>query len=209
MTAARALARQYPDDRQVREALLRVLAAEKRDNLRATIVGAVARHADDPAVARALSDVLRAADTARDTTRARAASALAKKSDGPQVYDLLLSAARNDKSRAVRLAALSGLARRIRERPELRELFVGYLDDESVSLQYQALKGLVELGDASLRQRLVEKAREIALQNGRRYSNDRMVLDAVLLLRRLDSQEADRLLEQLAAERARTVAVSY
>jgi hypothetical protein len=207
MTAARSLARQYPEDRQVRDALLRALAAEKRDGVRATLVSAVARQVEDPAVARALSEVLRS--DARDSTRARAASALARRADSQEVYDLLVNAARNDKSRSVRATALAGLSRRIRERPELRELFVGYLDDESVSLQFQALKGLAELNDPSLRQRLVEKAREIVLQNGRRYWNDRMVLDTVLLVRRLDPQEADRLLEQLSTERARTVAVSY
>lgn len=207
MTAARALARQYPEDRQVREALLRVLAAEKRDQMRMTIVNAVARQVEDPAVARALSEVLRS--DARDAARARAASALARKSDNQEVYELLVSAARNDKSRAVRSVALAGLSRRIRERPDLRELFVGYLDNESVSLQFQALKGLVELNDPSLRQRLVEKAREIVLQNGRRYWNDRMVLDTVLLVRKLDPQEADRLLEQLSAERERRAVASF
>jgi hypothetical protein len=206
-TAARALARQYPEDRQVRDALLRVLASEKQGGVRTTVIGAVARHVDDPAVVRALSEVFRS--DASDSSRARAASALAKRSDNAEVYELLVNAARNDKSRSVRVAALAGLARRIRERPELRELFVGYLDNESVSLQFQALKGLVELNDPSLRQRLVEKGREIVLQNGRRYWNDRMVLDTVLLVRRLDAQEADRLLEQLSAERARTVNVSY
>jgi hypothetical protein len=207
MTVARALAREYPNDRQVRDALLRVLAAEKHDSMRLTIVNAVARQVEDPAVMRALTEVLRS-DT-RDSTRARAASALGKKADNQEVYDLLVSAARNDKSRAVRVAALAGLSRRIRERPELRELFVGYLDNESISLQFQALKGLVELNDPSLRPRLIEKAREIVLQMGRRYWNDQMVLDTILLVRKLDPQEADRLLEQLSAERARTVAVSY
>jgi hypothetical protein len=207
MTAARALARQYPEDRQVREAFLRVLAAEKRDSMRLTIVNAVARKVEDPAVLRALTEVLRA--DARDSTRARAASALAKKADNQEVYDLLVNAARNDKSRAVRATALAGLSRRIRERPELRELFVGYLDNESITLQFQALKGLAELNDPSLRQRLIEKAREIVLQNGRRYWNDRMVLDTVLLVRKLDPQEADRLLEQLSAERERRAVASY
>lgn len=208
MTAARALARQYPDDRQVRDAMLRVLAADKNESMRQTVVNAVARQVEDPAVTRALAEVVRG-DT-RDSTRARAASALAaKKADSAEVYELLVNAARNDKSRSVRVAALSGLARRIRERPELRELFVGYLDDESMSLQFQALRGLVELNDPALRPRLIEKAREIVLQNGRRYWNDRMVLDTVILVRKLDPQEADRLLEQLSTERARTVAVSY
>lgn len=207
MTAARSLARQYPEDRQVREAMLRVLAADKQESVRMTIVNAVARQVDDPAVMRALTEVLRA--DARDSTRARAASALAKKADNAEVYELLVNAARNDKSRSVRVAALAGLSRRIRERPELRELFVGYLDNESISLQFQALRGLAELNDPALRQRLVEKAREIVLQNGRRYWNDRMVLDTILLVRKLDPQEADRLLEQLSTERARTVAVSY
>ena len=206
-TAARALARQYPDDRQVREAMLRVLAAEKNESVRMTVVNAVARHTEDPAVTRALTEVVRG-DT-RDSTRARAASALGKRTDSAEVYELLVNAARNDKSRSVRVAALAGLARRIRERPELRELFVGYLDNESISLQFQALKGLVELNDPALRQRLIEKAREIVLQNGRRYWNDRMVLDTIILARKLDPQEADRLLEQLSAERASTVAVSY
>ena len=203
-TAARALAREHGGDKSVRDALLRALAADTKGGVRQTIVGAIAKHVDDPAVTRALIDVLK--NDAKDSTRLRAASALAKRTDDAEVYALLLEAARNDKNRSVRLQAFAGLARRIRERPELRELFVGYLDNESISFQYHALRGLVELNDASLRPRLVEKAREIVLGQGRRYWNDRMVLDTIILARRLDPQEADRLLEQLSAERARTTA---
>jgi HEAT repeats len=202
-TVARALGREFGGDKAVRDALLRALAAEKKDSVRQSLVAAVAKHTDDPAVVRALADIVRSTE-ARDSLRQRAASALAKRTANAEVYDLLLNAARNDRNRTVRVHALDGLARRIRERPELRELFVGYLDHESISLQYHALRGLVELNDASLRQRLVEKAREIVLLNGRRYWNDRMVLDTILLVRRIDPQEADRLLEQLGAERTRT-----
>lgn len=208
MTAARELAREYGGDKSVRDALLRALAADTstKGSLRLTIVAAVAKHVEDPAVTRALIDVLK--NDAKDSTRVRAASALAKRADDAEIYALLLEAARGDKNRSVRLQAFAGLARRIRERPELRELFVGHLDHESISFQYHALRGLVELNDASLRPRLVEKAREIVLGQGRRYWNDRMVLDTIILARRLDPQEADRLLEQLSAERARTTAAT-
>jgi len=208
VTAVRALAREYGGDKAVRDAMLRALAADTgKGNVRATVISAVAKHVEDPAVTRALVDVLKT--DAKDSTRVRAASALARRADDAEVYALLVEAARNDKNRSVRLQSLAGLARRVRERPELRELFLGYLDNESISFQFQALRGLVELNDASLRQRLVEKGREIVLGQGRRYWNDRMVLDTIILVRRLDPQEADRLLEQLSTERARTMAASY
>ncbi|MCA1616167.1 MAG: HEAT repeat domain-containing protein [Acidobacteria bacterium] len=202
-TAVRALAREYGNDKAVRDAMLRALAADPKGNVRAAVISAVAKHVADPAVTRAFVDVLKT--DAKDSTRVRAASALSKRADDAEVYALLLEAARNDKNRSVRLQSFAGLARRIRERPELRELFVSYLDNESISFQYHALRGLVELNDASLRQRLVEKGREIVLGQGRRYWNDRMVLDTIILVRRLDPQEADRLLEQLSTERARAL----
>ena len=87
---------------------------------------------------------------------------------------------------------------------ELRELFVGYLDDESQSMQFHALKGLVELNDASLKPRLVEKAREIILTDYRRGWNTNTVLSTLVLLRKLDAQEADKMLEQLGNERVRS-----
>jgi hypothetical protein len=202
-TAVRALAKEYGGDKSVRDALLRALAADTKGSVRLSVVSAVAKYVEDPAVTRALVGVLRG--DAKDSTRARAAAVLAKRTDDAEVYGLLVEAARGDKNRGVRAQALSGLVRRARERPELRELFLGYLDNESITFQYHALRGLVELNDASLRQRLVEKAREIVLGQGRRYWNDRMVLDTIILIRRLDPQEADRLLEQLSAERTRTI----
>lgn len=202
LTAVRALARAHANDRGVRELLLRVLAGEKNNAVRMTIVGALAKHTDDPAVLRALTDVLKS-DTG-DAARARAARALGARVDDAEVYGLLVEAAKNDKRRVVRASALESLIPKIRERAELRQLFVGYLNDESNVLQYQAMKGLVELNDAGLRPRLVEKIREFALTQHRRNWNDRLVLDAVLLLRRLDPQEADRLLDKLAAERGRS-----
>jgi hypothetical protein len=63
---------------------------------------------------------------------------------------------------------------------------------------------LVELGDPALKTRLVEKAKELIGMQVRRGWNDRMLLDTVLLLRRLDAQEADRVLEQLGSERMKS-----
>ncbi|MFN2598080.1 MAG: hypothetical protein ABR563_12945 [Pyrinomonadaceae bacterium] len=202
MTAAAALARKYAGDAAVRERLLRVLAAEKKDAIRATIVGALSKQVDDGAVERAFVNALRTDE--KQLVRARAARALAAKIADADVYDAELSAARNDERRLVRAVALDALSRRIRDRAELRELFTGYLDDESQTMQYHALKGLVELNDPALKPRLVEKARQIILMNYRRNWNDRTVLAALLLLRKLDPQEADRMLEQLSAERAIT-----
>jgi hypothetical protein len=202
MTAASALAKKYAGDKDVRDRLLRVFATEKKDVIRMTIVGAVGKYVDDPAVMRAMTDALRSDE--KEIVRSRAARALAAKVENPEVYDLLLNAARSDQKRIVRIVALDGLSRRIRERPELRELFVGYLDDESQSMQYHALKGLVELNDPSLKPRLVEKAREIILTDYRRGWNTNTVLSTLVLLRRLDPQEADKMLEQLGSERARS-----
>ncbi|MFL6228282.1 MAG: HEAT repeat domain-containing protein [Pyrinomonadaceae bacterium] len=201
VTAASALARKYAGDKDVRDRLLRDLATEKRDAIRMTIIGAVGKYIDDPAVMRAMIDAMR---DEKDNIRARAARSLATKVENGEVYDLLLTAARNDQKRLVRAVALDGLSRRIKERPELRELFVGYLDDESQSMQYHALKGLVELGDTGLKPRLVEKARELILVNYRRNWNDSTVLSTLLLLRKLDPQEADRMLEQMGSERVRS-----
>lgn len=200
MTAASALAKKYAGDKDVRDRLLRVFATEKKDVIRSTIVGAVAKYVDDPAVMRAMTDALRSDE--KEIVRSRAARALAAKVENAEVYDLLLNAARSDQKRVVRMVALDGLSRRIRERAELRELFVGYLDDESQSMQFHALKGLVELNDASLKPRLVEKAREIILMDYRRGWNTNTVLSTLVLLRKLDAQEADHVLEQLGNERA-------
>ncbi|HEX8162455.1 MAG TPA: HEAT repeat domain-containing protein [Pyrinomonadaceae bacterium] len=200
MTAASALAKRYAGEKDVRDRLLRVLATEKKDVVRTTIVGAVGKYVDDPAVLRALADALRSDE--KEIVRARAARALAAKVENPEVYDLLLSAARTDQKRVVRISALDALSRRIRERAELRELFVGYLEDESQSVRFHALKGLVELNDPALKPRLVEKAREIILTDYRRGWNTSTVLGALVLLRKIDPQEADRMLEQLGSERA-------
>ncbi|HYG12055.1 MAG TPA: HEAT repeat domain-containing protein, partial [Pyrinomonadaceae bacterium] len=202
MTAVRAIARQYAADKSVRETLLRILASEESNVVRMNIVGAIGAYADDPNVQRALGDALK--NDRSDIVRMRAANALAKRADNAEVYELLLNAARNDKKMLVRANALGGLRSRIRERPELRELFVGYLDHESHVLQYKALQGLVELNDPALRVRLVEKAKELINMQTRRQWNDRMLLDTLLLLRRLDAQEADRVLEQLGSERMKS-----
>jgi hypothetical protein len=202
MTAASALAKRYAGDKDVRDRLLRVLATEKKDVIRANIVGAVGKYVDDPAVLRALTEALRSDE--REIVRSRAARALAAKVENAEVYDLLLNAARNDQKRVVRITALDALSRRIRERAELRELFVGYLEDESQSMQFHALRGLVELSDPALKARLVEKAREIILTDYRRGWNTNTVLGALVLLRKLDPQEADRMLEQLGNERVRS-----
>lgn len=202
MTAASAVARRWSDDKGVRDRLLRVLATEKKETIRSTILGALSKHVDDPAVLRAELDALRSDE--KEIVRARAARALAPQVGSAEVYDVLLNAARSDQKRIVRAVALDALSSRIRERAELRELFVGYLDDESQSMQYHALKGLVELNDVGLKPRLVEKARQLILTNYRRGWNDGTTLSTLVLLRRIDPQEADRMLEQLGSERVRT-----
>ncbi|MGI9105531.1 MAG: HEAT repeat domain-containing protein [Pyrinomonadaceae bacterium] len=202
MNAVRTVAKTYAGDKAVRELLLRVLAREQKDVVRMTIIGAVAKYTDDPGVQRALSEALK--NDRSDIVRMRAANALAKKAGNQEIYELLLNAARNDKKMIVRANALGGLSSRIKERPELRELFVNYLDDESSLLQYQALRGLVELGDASLKLRLVERAKALIYMQSRRQWNDRMLLDTLLLLRRLDAAEADHVLEQLGNERIKS-----
>jgi len=202
MTAVRAIAKQYAADKAVRDTLLRILASEPNDLVRMNIVGAIAKYPDDREVQRALSEALK--NDRSDIVRRRAASALSRRVEQPEVYGLLLNAARNDKKMIVRANALGGLSRRIRERPELRELFTNYLEHESHLLQYKALQGLVELSDPALKTRLVEKAKELINMQTRRGWNDRMLLDTLLLLRRLDAQEADRVLEQLGSERMKS-----
>jgi DUF4097 and DUF4098 domain-containing protein YvlB len=202
MTAVRAIGKQYAADKSVRDTLLRVLASEQNDLVRMNIVGAIAKYTDDANVRRSLSEALK--NDRSDIVRMRAANALSKRVNDQDVYELLLNAARNDKKTIVRANALSGLTSRIKERAELRELFTGYLDHESSILQYKALQGLVELGDPALKTRLVEKAKELIAMQARRQWNDRMLLDTILLLRRLDAQEADRVMEQLGSERMKT-----
>lgn len=202
MTAVRAISKQYAADKPVRDMLLRVLASEQNDLVRMNIIGAIGKHPDEANVQRALTEALK--NDRSDIVRLRAASALAKRVEQTEVYELLLHAARNDKKMVVRANALDGLSRRIKERAELRELFVGYLAHESSLLQYKALQGLVELGDPALKTRLVEKAKELINMQTRRRWNDRMLLNTLLLLRRLDAQEADRVLEQLGSERMKS-----
>ncbi|HYP00373.1 MAG TPA: HEAT repeat domain-containing protein, partial [Pyrinomonadaceae bacterium] len=166
------------------------------------IIGAIAKYPDDPNVRRALADALK--NDRSDIVRMRAANALSKRAGDADGYELLLNAARNDKKMVVRANAMSGLTSRIKERAELRELFTGYLDHESSLLQYKALQGLVELGDPALKTRLVAKAKELIQMQTHRQWGDRMLLDTLLLLRRLDAQEAERVMEQLGSERMKS-----
>jgi hypothetical protein len=202
MTAVRAVGKHYAADKPVRDMLVRLLASEQNDMVRMNIVGAIGRYADDQNVQRALGDALK--NDRSDIVRMRAASALARRADNGEVYELLLHAARNDKKMIVRANALNGLRTRIRERAELRELFTGYLEHESAIMQYKALQGLVELGDPALKTPLVEKAKELINVQTRRRWNDQMLLDTLLLLRRLDAQEADHMLEQIGSERMKS-----
>ncbi|MFL6209728.1 MAG: HEAT repeat domain-containing protein [Pyrinomonadaceae bacterium] len=201
-TIMRALARNYAGDRSVRDLLLRALATDKSNQVRQTAISALAKNnLDDADVQRALMEALRS-DT-NDSVRLRAAGALAKRTDNGEIYALLVETAKSDRKRSIRARALDGLAPRLGAHPELRPLFVGYLNDESISMQYYALKGLVGLNDPALKQQLVDKSREIILAQGRRYWNDQLVLSTLILLRKLDPQEADRALEQLGADRDR------
>lgn len=202
MTAVRAIARQYAADKAVRDTLVRVLASEQNDLVRMNIVSAIEKYADEANVHRALVEALR--NDRNEIVRMRAANALGRRAGEQEVYDLLLNVARNDKKVLVRANALGGLSGRIKERPELRELFNGYLYHESPLLQYEALKGLVELGDPALKTRLVERAKELINAQTRRQWNDGALLDTVLLLRRLDPQEAERVMQQLGAERLKS-----
>ncbi len=202
-TAMRALARNYAGDRSVRDLLLRALATDKSNLVRQTAIGALTKDVADRDVQRAFMEALKH-DTS-DLVRMRAAGALAQQADDAEVYALLVETAKSDRKNGVRARALDGLSTQLRAHPDLRPLFLGYLDDESISLQYHALSGLVGLNDPALKQRLVDKSRELILLNGRRYWNDQLVLDALILLRKLDAQEADRALEQLSTDRARVM----
>ncbi len=202
-TAMRALARNYAGDRSVRDILLRALATDKSNQVRQTALGALVKEIDEREVQRALMAALK--NDTSDAVRMRATGALAKKADDAEIYALLVETAKNDRKKSVRARALDGLSARLREHPDLRPLFLGYLDDESISMQYHALNGLVGLNDPALKQRLVDKSRELIMLNGRRYWNDQLVLDALILLRKLDLQEADRALEQLSTDRARVM----
>ncbi|PYS93892.1 MAG: hypothetical protein DMF64_02570 [Acidobacteria bacterium] len=200
-TVLRALARNYAGDRSVRDMLLRVLASDKSNLMRQTAAAALAREVDDADVMRALMEALR--NDTNDLVRLRAVGALAKKSDNESVYTLLVETAKNDRKKSVRARALDGLSARLRDRADLRPLFIGYLDDDSISMQFHALKGLVELNDPALKQRLVDKSRDLILGEGHRYWNDGLVLETLMLLRKLDPQESDHMLEQLSADRER------
>jgi hypothetical protein len=201
-TIMRALARNYAGDRNVRDLLLRALASDKSTQVRQTAVGALAKNnLDDADVQRALMEALKS-DT-NDSVRLRAAAALAKRTDNGEIYALLVETAKSDRKKSIRARALDGLAPRLGAHLELRPIFTGYLNDESISMQYYALKGLVGLNDPALKQQLVDKSREIILAQGRRYWNDQLVLSTLILLRKLDPQEADHALEQLGADRDR------
>ncbi|HEX8456777.1 MAG TPA: HEAT repeat domain-containing protein [Pyrinomonadaceae bacterium] len=202
MTAVRAIGKQYASDKAVRDLFVRLLPTEENQVVRMNIVGALGRYADEANVERALGLALKGDRS--DIVRMRAARALARRVDSGEVYELLLNAARNDPKTLVRAAALGALRGRIKERPELRELFLGYLDDESSILQYKALQGLVELGDPALKARLIERAKDLLNTQARRGRNDRVLLDTLLLLRRLDAGEADRVLERLGSERMKS-----
>jgi HEAT repeat protein len=181
--------------------MLRALASDQSNLVRQTAASALAKNVEDTEVARALMQALKT-DT-NNAVRLTATAALAKRVDDADVYALLVETAKNDVRKSIRARALDALAPRLATHADLRPIFMGYLDDESVSMQYHALKGLVGLNDPALRQRLIDKSRDLILLNGRRNWNDQLVLNVVLLLRKLDPQEADRALDQLAADRER------
>lgn len=199
--AVRALTETTPPEQSIRGELLSMLSAGRSSFERMNAARALGRYLDSPEVVGAL---VRALKTEKDEgVRMSASAALAGAVGSEEVYSLMLDLARSDNSKLVRANALDALSTRIRERQELRGLFLGYLDDSSVLLQYHALKGLVELGDASLRPRLVEKARAIInAQLGARQDR-RVILDTLGLLKRLDPAEADRMLERLSREGVR------
>jgi hypothetical protein len=64
-------------------------------------------------------------------------------------------------------------------------------------LQYYALKGLVELEDATLKGRLVEKSKAIINAERKRRENHQLILDTLAVLKRLDPREAEKCLAEL------------
>ena len=68
-------------------------------------------------------------------------------------------------------------------------------------IQYEAVRGLVNLEDPALKNRLVEKCKEIIISQHSRNWNNQLVLDTLLLLRKLDPQEAERMLDKLGTEK--------
>jgi HEAT repeat protein len=196
--ALRALTGVTPPEQSIKGDMLRIFGASRTSFERMTIAQAFGKYLDDPEVVRALIGALKS--DADEGVRMSASASLAGRIESDEVYALMLDLARRDRSKLVRANALDALSARIKERPELRELFIGYLDDPSVMLQYQAVKGLVELEDPSLRSRLIERSKAIINAQLAVRQDRRTIFDTLGLLKRLDPQEAEKMLDRLTRE---------
>lgn len=193
--ALRGLAEQTPPTRSIEAPMLRIFTTSKNSFERMTLAQAMSRYLDNPRVVEVLIEALKA--DRDDGVRMSASRTLKERIHSQEVYALMLERARRDPNKVVRANALDALSLRIKEKPELRSLFLSYLDDSSLMLQYYALKGLVELEDATLSARLVEKSKAIINSERKRRGNPQLILDTLAVLKRLDPKEAEKCLIEL------------
>jgi HEAT repeat protein len=192
--AVKVLAKYFSSEDGVQTLLIHLLK-DSDSTVRLAAAQALGKHLDDP---RLLPVAMKAAKTDRDLdVRVEMIKDLGPQIDQSGVYDLLLDIAHNGADVMERAYALDSLSLKIRERAELRDLFVNGLDDSASFYQLHALKGLVELQDPTLQTRLVNKAAYLVLKGVNEKWFTELTDDAVAQLRRLDPQAAENLLNKL------------
>jgi HEAT repeat protein len=190
-TIISALVSNYASDAAMQDYFVNTLASEKSQIVRTEIVSALGAHLGNPKVRDAWLGLVK--NETNGGVRLKAVRDLARLADtDAEVYELMLDIAKRDGNKLVRGHAIEALSGRLKGNPDLKTLFLGLLDADGVLLQYRALKGLVELGDPSLKSTLIRKAREILVNEYNRNQEQGLAPEVFDLLRRLDAREAEK-----------------
>lgn len=188
LVIVRALGQSFPADGLVQEKLAKVLVTERNASVRVAIANTLGKQLDNPRVLAAWIHAVK--NDGNDAVRLKVSHDLSSKMDVPQVYDQMLRVGLNDRCDLVRETALDALETKIRERAELREVFINLLDRPNLISQYHGVKGLMVLNDPSDKAGLVEKAKHI-IDEAKRSPMSMLLAGKTLdLLRRLDPQAA-------------------
>lgn len=192
--AAKALGANFFAENEIQELLIGLLK-DSEPGVRLAAAQSFGEHLDDPNIFGIWTSVVKN-DKELDV-RVQLIKDLGPKIDKREAYDLMLDITRTDPDVIGRASALDALALKIKERPELRELFLAGLDDNAYFYQLHALKGLVELQDPDLKPRLVSKAASLVVRGVNEKWFNELIDDAVSQLKKLDPREAENVINNL------------
>jgi hypothetical protein len=192
--AVEALANAFYSDDEVQHLLIGLLQ-DSDSGVRLAVAESLGKHVDNPSILVLWMKVLK--NEGDLALRVRLIKDLGTQIDRSEVYDFMLDVNQNDSDVIGRAYALDALAPKIRERPELRELFLNGLDNEAYFYQLHALKGLVELQDPALKDRLLKMAVYLVARGTKEKWFNELVDEAVAQLRTLDPQAAETVINNL------------